>query len=241
MGYGLKPCIPCWKPIIYHNFHPLSKSVESESEYPLVAFMKWLTTWDNLIHKMLIFSQQWQSRHKPAVSNPPLIHIESVGFSNKHFWFQSFPLLTTYLVGPTITGIQSKNLPWTFVSPQPLDVAGVPRQQAGAGGELGILPLLYAFLLAFLLEFGVDLLRIKLIYFITAVTHGSSLERIDNIEDFCPIDNLTIVSEPHDFINYEDLDFKLGFIIFNKMWDKIILFQRQLGNDRRVRLFQKSV
>ena len=120
-------------------------------------------------------------------------------------------------MGPTITGIQSKNLPWTFVSPQPLDVAGVPRQQAGAGGELGILPLLYAFLLAFLLEFGVDLLRIKLIYFITAVAHGSSLERIDNIEDFCPIDNLTIVSEPHDFINYEGLDFKLGFIIFNKM------------------------
>ena len=68
-------------------------------------------------------------------------------------------------------------------SPEPLDLAavpgpahvpelspGVPGQQPVAGLELGILPQL-TLLPAFLLELRVALLRIKLFYFFTTVSH----------------------------------------------------------------------
>ena len=81
-----------------------------------------------------------------------------------------------------IIGMNQSRLRIVFL-PEPLDFTavpgpahvaelgpGVPGQQAVAGGELGILPQ-FTLLLAFLLELGVTLLRIKLFDFITAVSH----------------------------------------------------------------------
>ena len=100
LGKMCKDLLPCWKPIIYNNLQPLSQSVESEFENPLVAIMKWLTSGDNLSYEVLIFCQQWQGGHKPAVSNLSLVHIKSVYFPNKHFWLEFFLLLLTYFMGP---------------------------------------------------------------------------------------------------------------------------------------------
>ena len=50
--------LPCWKPVIYHNLHHLSKPEESESEYPLVVLVKGLTSRNNLVHEVPVFCQQ---------------------------------------------------------------------------------------------------------------------------------------------------------------------------------------